>query len=75
MQETPYYLFRTTTAKLCEHIQHIIESGDQVMWPVFIGAREWVIVCQKDRNRLPVPSTVAAGARAGVEAARQGLDA
>lgn len=42
-----FYLFRTTTAKLCDHLQHIIESGDTPVWPVFIGAREWVIICRK----------------------------
>lgn len=42
-----YYLFRSTTAKLAGHIQHIEESGDSVAWPVFIGAREWVLICRK----------------------------
>lgn len=42
-----YYLFRSTTAKLCDHLQHIAESGDTVVWPAFVGGRDWLLICRK----------------------------
>jgi hypothetical protein len=41
------YLFRSTTAQLCGHLQHIEESGDTPLWPVFVGGRDWIIICRK----------------------------
>lgn len=43
-----HYIFRSTTDKLPEHISHIVESGDRVVGdPVFVGGRDWVLLCRK----------------------------
>lgn len=49
--ETPppggHYLYRCTTDKLLQHLANIEESGDQVIWPVFVGGRDWLLICRK----------------------------
>lgn len=54
--DSPFYLFETTTAKLPGHLRHIVESGDTVLWPVFIGGRDWMLVCREGRV-TPEPKT------------------
>lgn len=41
------YLYRCTTDKLVMHMERIEEAGDSVLWPVFLGGRDWLLVCQK----------------------------
>jgi hypothetical protein len=47
MQEGTYYVFRSTTEKLGEHMTHIEESGDTIVTSVFTGGRDWSVVCRK----------------------------
>lgn len=43
-----HYVFRSTTDKLADHMQHITESGDTVIGdPTFVGGRDWVLLCRK----------------------------
>lgn len=42
-----FYMFRSTTEKLPEHMQHITESGDSVLDKTFVGGRDWVLLCRK----------------------------
>lgn len=46
-----YYIFRSTTDKVAEHMNHIEESGDTIIAPTFTGGRDWVIVCRKGQER------------------------
>lgn len=56
--ETPFYLYRSSTEKLAGHLQHIEESGDEVISPQFVGGRDWIVVCRK--TPLPQPRREAA---------------
>lgn len=49
-----YYLFRSTTAHITEHLEHIEESGDAVVSCAFIGEKHWIIVCRRGELR-PAP--------------------
>lgn len=52
-----FYLFRSTTARLTEHLQHIEESGDTVVGVAFMGGeKHWVIVCRKGRSQFTCDS-------------------
>lgn len=42
-----HYIFRTTTDQLAASLDRIVEAGDQVLWPVFTGGRDWTLICQK----------------------------
>lgn len=42
-----YYTYRCTTDKLPMHIERIEEAGDQVVWPTFVGGRDWLLICRK----------------------------
>lgn len=42
-----FYLFRSTTAHLSEHLERIEESGDAVVSCQFMGEKHWLIVCRK----------------------------
>jgi len=42
------FKYRCTTEKLLMHIARIEESGDSVVWPVFLGGRDWILICRKD---------------------------
>jgi len=42
-----YYTYRCTTEQLTTHLNRIRDCGDTVLWPVHIGGRDWVIICQK----------------------------
>lgn len=42
-----YYLYRCTTDKLVMHLERIGESGDLVVHSVFVGGRDWVLICAK----------------------------
>lgn len=42
-----FYVYRTTTDKLADSLNHITESGDTVIAPTHVGGRDWVIVCCK----------------------------
>lgn len=44
---TERYLYRCTSDKLMTHIALIEESGDQVEWPIFMGGRDWWLICRK----------------------------
>jgi hypothetical protein len=48
MEPGTVYLFRSTTDKLADHLNHITECGDSVVGQHFVGGRDWVIVCRKD---------------------------
>lgn len=58
MQHDPedrFYLFESTTAKLCGHMQHIEESGDSIVAVQYQGGpRHWWIVCRKG-DGAPAP--------------------
>ena len=56
-----HYVFRTTTDKLAESLQHIIESGDAVVAdPVHVGGRDWVLLCRKGGpDEMPTPALAA----------------
>lgn len=47
MKARERYLYRCTTDKLLMHIGRIEADGDVVEWPVFVGGRDWVLVCRK----------------------------
>ena len=47
VQTPTYYVYKCTTQQLESALNHIVESGDQVMQPAFLGGRDWVIVCIK----------------------------
>lgn len=48
MQTGTFYVFRTTTEKMSEHHQHILDSGDSVVTePHFVGGRDWLLLCRK----------------------------
>lgn len=48
MQTGSYYVFRSTIEKLPEHTAHIIESGDTIVTdPIFVGGRDWNILCRR----------------------------
>lgn len=42
-----HYIFRTTTDQLAASMDRVVDSGDQILWPVFTGGRDWVLVCIK----------------------------
>jgi hypothetical protein len=42
-----FYLYRCTTNQLVEHLERIESSGDTVRWPLFVGGRDWILVCSK----------------------------
>lgn len=42
-----YYVYRCTTQQLEEHLNRIVSSGDEVVQPVHVGGRDWVIVCRR----------------------------
>lgn len=47
-----HYVFRTTTEQLQQHLDHIRESGDDVLTVQFVGGRDWVIIGIKDRHEV-----------------------
>lgn len=42
-----YYIYRTTTDKVADSLNHITESGDSVVQSVHTGGRDWVLICTK----------------------------
>jgi hypothetical protein len=42
-----FYTYKTTTEKLPDALQHIVESGDEIVLPQFVGGRDWIVVCRK----------------------------
>jgi hypothetical protein len=42
-----HYTYRTTTEKLGAALDKILGDGDQVLWPVFVGGRDWILLCRK----------------------------
>lgn len=40
-----FYVYRCTSDKLQHHLNRIAAMGDQVFWPVFVGGRDWVLIC------------------------------
>lgn len=41
------YRYRCTTDKLFMHIKRVESAGDTVLWPVFLGGRDWLLICRK----------------------------
>lgn len=39
-----FYLYRTTTDKLEQHLNDIVAAGDTVFAAQFTGGRDWVII-------------------------------
>lgn len=42
-----FYIFRSTTEKLAQHLNQITGDGDQVFATHHTGGRDWIIVCRK----------------------------
>lgn len=42
-----HYLYRSTTDKLGEQLDSIVEAGDQVLSTHFVGGRDWVVICRR----------------------------
>lgn len=42
-----HYVFRTTTDKLPRALDQVTSAGDQVLWPIFVGGRDWLLICRK----------------------------
>lgn len=42
-----FYIYRSTTDKLSDALNSIVEAGDTVVQPVHTGGRDWVVVCRK----------------------------
>lgn len=42
-----FYVYRCTTDKLDLHLNRVQEAGDQVLWPVYLGGRDWLLICRK----------------------------
>lgn len=42
-----HYVYRCTTDKLGDALDRIIESGDEVLWPVYAGGRDWLVLCRR----------------------------
>ncbi len=42
-----FYVYRCTSDKLEHHLNRVVEAGDQVVWPVFTGGRDWLLVCRR----------------------------
>lgn len=42
-----HYVYRTTTQKLPDALDAVVSSGDEVLWPVFVGGRDWLLICRK----------------------------
>jgi hypothetical protein len=42
-----HYVYRCTTDKLPHALDSIVGAGDEVLWPVWVGARDWVLICRK----------------------------
>lgn len=42
-----FYVYRCTSDKLEHHLNRVAESGDMVVWPVFTGGRDWLLVCRR----------------------------
>ena len=41
-----HFVFRTTTDKLGKALDTLEDDGVTVLWPVFLGGRDWVLVCR-----------------------------
>lgn len=46
-----FYVYRCTTDKLEHHLNRIHDSGDEVVQPVFLGGRDWLLFCRQDGAR------------------------
>lgn len=46
------YLYRCTTDKLVMHLERIASVGDTVLWPCFVGGRDWLLIVRKGEHRL-----------------------
>ena len=44
-----FYVYRCTADKLEHHLNRVTEAGDEVVWPVFLRGRDWLLVCRKLR--------------------------
>ncbi len=42
-----YYIYRSTTDKLADHLNRITGMGDTVGSVHFTGGRDWVLVCRQ----------------------------
>lgn len=42
-----FYVYRCTTDKLEQHLNRIADMGDEVLWPVFVGGRDWLLFCRR----------------------------
>jgi len=48
VKETPmHYIYRCTTEQLPTHLDRIRDCGDTVLWPIYLGGRDWVLICQR----------------------------
>lgn len=47
-----FYVYRCTTDKLAESLTRIVESGDEVIQPTWVGGRDWIIVCRKGAQEV-----------------------
>lgn len=46
--DTPrVYPYRTTTDKLTRAFAEIEAAGDAVIHPVYVGGRDWVLICRE----------------------------
>lgn len=51
-----FYIYRSTTDKLSGHLTAIVEAGDTIVQPTYIGGRDWIIVCRRGPEVTPGPS-------------------
>lgn len=43
-----FYVYRVmTTAQLQQHLNRIVESGDEVFSIHYQGGRDWIVICRK----------------------------
>lgn len=66
------YQYRTTTAKLLEHMKSIEDSGDTIIASEFLGGRDWILVCREPQD--PVPTGVVEHSKVLAACAALGLD-
>lgn len=42
-----FYVYRSTTDKLEQHLNNITESGDVIVGTHHVGGRDWVLICRQ----------------------------
>lgn len=45
-----FYVYRCTTDKLSDSLTRITEAGDTILWPVWVGGRDWIVICRKSAD-------------------------